>query len=861
MLSPMSSLDCTPSPESSYVDLQPAFVVGVTGNGDPLGYRMLDLDVGEAKRIREGVFHILEWIRNSHGWLNPTTWKFEVDSKPPKDTLLDYHSQWRALGLEDVPIIVLSSLAPGADTIVAEAALDYAESMGAPITVHAPLPFPLETYARSTSFCPQQSYASDADREADWTLRQRRLQVLVHRIQQQKGHQASRGIFEVSLHENMRGDAEVDLGDEKRRDLRYRAAGEYIVAHCNILLAPYDEVHIQEEKTKAWDVDDCNPYVAGAHAIVDVKRNGLTDHVLPTPNMLAWADTGPVLHLPIQRKERSSGENLSVSPLRPLALLQPQALQKRPQQKSQPKTAAQEMGDQLLRDLVNRLKDFHSEEVFDRARSESVEKRSERAEESLKKVLTQGQKAKMESSPNKKSCFSEEAVLNWTLKCQDFCFRRYALFRDEAASVARQYSTEVARAYQVLFGLATLSICFFIVSSSDLVGTGVVEPLRSLHWFGTAVVFFLVSLITTSVFRNSRRDDQHFDCRALAEGLRVQFYWALAGIASSVSNRYGQRLFGELSWIRSAINSVSFPAGRTKPWFDGQSLDDRLSLLCAVHASWIRPQLKYFCDQVDNLERKQIRGEFLGKSLFAAGVLMAVFKAWLDTKKGFITGDGVIPTSPWVNLIFDEATAKTTLWIGGLSSLAILISIGGLYYWVRETFFKQIQTPFEDTHEIKFQEIEPLLSWLFATARRSRWATWVNRVCLGALALGLACCLTALTLDEGSGADVSSAFTGCLKGAVLAASGLLLFWGEKNFYAENHRRYGGMRDLFHAADLRIQAKLDCVEGGQPDDDGKRALIRGIQQLLESLGVEVLSENADWLIMRRTRRIEPPEVVS
>ncbi len=50
--------------------------------------------------------------------------------------------------------------------------------------------------------------------------------------------------------------------------------------------------------------------------------------------------------------------------------------------------------------------------------------------------------------------------------------------------------------------------------------------------------------------------DRFQDYRALAEGLRVEFYWRLARVRESVYDHYLARQEGELDWIRNAMRAA-----------------------------------------------------------------------------------------------------------------------------------------------------------------------------------------------------------------------------------------------------------------------------------------------------------------
>jgi hypothetical protein len=56
-----------------------------------------------------------------------------------------------------------------------------------------------------------------------------------------------------------------------------------------------------------------------------------------------------------------------------------------------------------------------------------------------------------------------------------------------------------------------------------------------------------------SVSPEAGLSDKYQDYRALAEGMRVQFYWRLAGLKLSVADHYLRKQRSELDWICSAI--------------------------------------------------------------------------------------------------------------------------------------------------------------------------------------------------------------------------------------------------------------------------------------------------------------------
>lgn len=77
------------------------------------------------------------------------------------------------------------------------------------------------------------------------------------------------------------------------------------------------------------------------------------------------------------------------------------------------------------------------------------------------------------------------------------------------------------------------------------------------------------------------------DQRALAEALRVQFFWGLSGLPVSVSDNYMRQHEGELGWIRLALRGPSLLAMAS-------ALRRKTVPRLTIRRSWIEEQKAYF---------------------------------------------------------------------------------------------------------------------------------------------------------------------------------------------------------------------------------------------------------------------------
>ncbi len=166
------------------------------------------------------------------------------------------------------------------------------------------------------------------------------------------------------------------------------------------------------------------------------------------------------------------------------------------------------------------------------------------------------------------------------------------------------------------------------------------------RWLPAAYLTAFASL-TVILLWQSRRDVQgrYLDYRALAEGLRVQFYWRLAGLHDSASSSYLRKQADELRWIREALRAA---AALPPP-------DTAHPELAIEH--WVGGQADYYADRAQSqghrLHRLERRSRFfLGAGLIATSLLV-VFWSQLET----------LPTwHRWIVVLMGFAPIAAALW-------------------------------------------------------------------------------------------------------------------------------------------------------------------------------------------------------
>lgn len=835
------------------------FVIGVTGNLDPEGYSD-EIDQSESPcigDIREKTHAILEWIFSHRGHLDRKTGKFHPDQPAPKDTDEEYHSCWNSLSLAETPVVLLSSLAPGIDTIVAEAALDYAaKHTGPKLTVRAPLPFPLDREHQGKPVYQQCSSFNPSDAPEIWSAREERLVQLLRRIRNQPGFNENRDLFSVAIHTDFEGNPVEDLTKcdpttgNPRRYLRYRAAGEFVATHSDLLLAFYDEEH-DRPKTQTR-VDDL--FAAGAATIVEAKRNGLTYNLLPVTNSFSWADNGPVLHVPIDRtkKAESSQEPKKNSPcIRALALRHPydtcpQIDDPNPKgcvEDDNPKW--QQQGDELFRRIVNLQENFNSLPSSTREKNTFAEH-----------LLTNDERVESQDVESllEERCGGPEGH-RFARSFQHLIrIRRRAA--DQAAKLNKERQGLLWKLVLLIFA-AAVCLAMYEQWHPEHEQAHAPQSKHSEHpvlahtstpWFKTGLVFLTLTFLSLSGlifyrYLRSHKERWRYDSRAIAEGIRVQFYWNLAGLGRSVSANYMQRQRGELDWIRYLIGSLCFPFEIASQQFNKLEHSIKHSLLSRVHTLWVRGQRLWYHDEAKKMTHKLHLSHTFAWGLAAAGVIQILLKMFVEASPAlhhFLSG----ATIPLFKIDLPAV----------LFPSSIFLTLGFIL------FFKPRSLSLSPINLPGLAWMGRCLARLSERIPRSDFWYWIfNRPQVWGIGLILSSFLLSLPHYISM---IHPALPGwhswwiILTGASLLSGALCLAWSERSFLSEISRQYRTMYTLFNCADRRFEELLERYHKTPESDPEATRLLAEIQHLLFNLGCEALDENAEWLILHRARPLEP-----
>ncbi len=178
-----------------------------------------------------------------------------------------------------------------------------------------------------------------------------------------------------------------------------------------------------------------------------------------------------------------------------------------------------------------------------------------------------------------------------------------------ADTLARRYQRITHLVLRLIVGLAVaLALTFEIYAE--------IMPRRALP-----ILYLLIFSAIVALFLWQKRADaqgRYLDYRALAEALRVQFYWRLAGLTDSAAASYLRKQLDELRWIRDALRGANALPPATQPRAD------------LVQRQWVRGQALYYRGRAKSLMSRIHRIERLSGACLAGGLLstMALVVFW-----------------------------------------------------------------------------------------------------------------------------------------------------------------------------------------------------------------------------------------
>lgn len=878
-----SAVSTGPEP-TTFAANNPAFLIGVTGH--------MDLDPKQISTLEDRVKLLFRFLKSTPKAANRVQLLEQLVQALAPDNATAQKMYAAALqpwcGLPNTPVIVLSSLAPGADSLVARVASEK-EFKELGFSIQAPLPFPHDLYPEASTFvCKSADGTLDRDSEDN---RKRKVdyaelvadiggesQTFPVRLNRDRKLVAEPGRLVETHHQECQ--KERDDPDPAARRERYRAAGEYIAAHAHLLIA-------------IWDQEDDNKTDAGTAAIVEARRTCLKPGVLPASNALGLPHGGPLVHLTTKRLKNTRPSAVAGPPLRFLHTYDSAPPSARPGETTlddDPRWQRQAIA--LFCRIAANLDNFNKRTAPN----------DQAADGELNARLT---RTKDKQNPETLTCALHE-------KHREFhdALRRLAGLRRRAANDNRTFDSASQRTLKRLFRFTLIAAAMVHLfahwhtrhtshasttvnsrnsdKSSGAIGnqpqTDAAESsteeteavpniighehktdedgheLRAKYkepreWIrmilGLTALGFASAALIVFWRRKPRFDEEHaHDCRALAEGLRVQFYWNLAGLGESVPANYMQRQRSELDWIRGVIRWSSFPYELWRTWFDKLSPETKIAAIECARCAWVVDQVDYFQKTFDKHRHSLHFWHKLGWTLAISGLwtfLILMLCACPFCPSEWLEKYWLLP--PSAALLLTALLAWATVYRARPveEKAADKSKESEIGFW---TTIEWSLNRFVATHEEQTLRAD-------SSEQRSR-EMLANFVAYLLPSATLSAALLTVSTSLGLSSMLPDAFNFAiiLGGWCLLSGAMSVAWAEKNLFSELAYQYSTMKALFRSADHRLAALLNQLRARQANAAEFAQTMSEIHGLLFALGKEALDENAEWLILHRARPLEP-----
>jgi hypothetical protein len=497
----------------------------------------------------------------------------------------------------DVPLVLVSALAEGADRLAARVAL----SVGATLVVS--LPMPRDEYRRDFETAAAQS---EFDQLMDRAFTTRTM-----------------GFVPGNTPENVRNDPVC-------RAKQYRAVGIFIVQQCNVLIA-------------LWDGNDNDRAMGGTAEVVAFKRDGIPLGVRRTAgSSLDGSEIGPVIHLVTPRmKPGTPATHVSVLPWGS------DLVRKLSSKKSgggpTPSHAHARLAKVKPSDVRNRFSAEQQREVDAWETFGALSALTREFNADAREFASMNPSAAQKDSAD--DLFSESVD-----QPSDNTARQYAI---DEGSIWRRFfgiADTLAKKRQLQFRtdwirLFLLSLTgFFLFAFADHFGFAnerepVSADLLFLYLLTGGAGFWLLYRV------RSRRDQERFlDYRALAEALRVAVYWNILRIFRPASNGgiidqsedaingvadlYPIKQPSELTWVKNTLRVLALC--HRLPQEGQPQLNDAVAY-DIVRKYWVLGQERYFTEQRERHDRRSNTFEswsvvcFVITPIFVVAMLLSIY--------------------------------------------------------------------------------------------------------------------------------------------------------------------------------------------------------------------------------------------
>ncbi len=480
------------------------------------------------------------------------------------------------------PLRVLSSLAPGADQLVAEVAREHG------ITVWAPLPFPPEIYAASSSF---ERFPLAVTKFHEW-IASGDAKAFVVPLPDGPDHDDQRAWNEFAQ-------------DREKRQLCYANAGGYIVGHCHILIGLWDGkfsgLHSGTEEIIQYKLFGRRPVLYPWRKPLDAGDEAGPVYIVQTPREAPANDP-----LPLHPATALKAGDLQVSLVGQDYLTGPQELRWKPSSPERlleviaPSGKRKSLYITTWRQFIRKIQaidDFNRDVAADSKRPALLQRLGKKKGTTLWHWIEAGRLPRD--------------------------LHRLVFLRETAAVLAGQLEGAFFWWQLALFFAVFCSVFSFdVYDHSSLIPLWMPPLLLKASLVGIMICFLIAGWV-----RYRRINERRLDYRALAETLRVRIYWGVAGLGTSVADSYLGQLRGEISWARLAMKVSAPPPAFWKEYFGRQNPERQLEQLSLVEKDWVNAQEQFYFGSFSKRKKRAFWLRTVGMEFVGIAMLLMLFLA------------------------------------------------------------------------------------------------------------------------------------------------------------------------------------------------------------------------------------------
>jgi hypothetical protein len=213
-------------------------------------------------------------------------------------------------------------------------------------------------------------------------------------------------------------------------------------------------------------------------------------------------------------------------------------------------------------------------------------------------------------------------------------------------ALAIHYRKRTLLVSRLFFSLVFLAVFFYQIYPTILP-----DAPRDTELYLASLVLILVLYLYS---KKADYENKYLDYRALTEGLRVQFFWRLAGVPESAADHYLHKQRSELDWIRDAIRALSLLSNDSLAINPAKDVMEHRFHTILTH--WVQDQSRYYSKSTWRDRSKLRRLKFLSQGLLWIGAALAFLKVIVDPL--FRVFAGAMALAPALGAIFNAYTEQ-----------------------------------------------------------------------------------------------------------------------------------------------------------------------------------------------------------